>query len=312
MTTPDGEYITNETFQMVPNKSSYHWTHITKPTNKLCQLWISTIQNIFCEKRTNKILRQYKLGQWIFPPKKSHKIYSYYISPSTNAVYNTNTEKITSSLIITNNRMTITCDGDFCPAHLPEDISPILQIKPNTYKYQSSLNFKHIKQIIPRNYEQFVQKLPEYEKLNIENFTIINPEILCECVTNEKEITISTDGSYKSSSSGWATVITDKHENILVTGYNPDTGHYWFQCFFRSESQACLSAFIFLTQYCRYLNVPIPPSIYFCDNNGLIKKISNNFNITKHTTSKDIIRHLKKNSQRTHLADTYMLIKIKK
>ena len=99
--------------------------------------------------------------------------------------------------MITNNRTKITCDGNFCPAYLPDDTSPILQIKPNTYKYQSSLNFQHIKTIISRTYEKFVQKLPEYGKLNIENFTIINLELLCECVTNGTEITISTDGSYK-------------------------------------------------------------------------------------------------------------------
>ena len=53
MTTPDGVYINNESLQMIPNSSSYHWPHIPKPPNKLCQLWISTIQKIFCEKRTN-------------------------------------------------------------------------------------------------------------------------------------------------------------------------------------------------------------------------------------------------------------------
>ena len=153
------------------------------------------------------------------------------------------------------------------------------------------MDFNIIKNLIPRTFEEYIQKLPEYEKISIENFTILNPELLCEFVINENKIIICTDGSYKSTSSGGATVITDKEEKIMATGHNPDTGQEWFQCSFCSESQACLSAYIFLTQYCKYLNVSVPPSIYFSDNKGLITKISHGLKITKHTTSQDLIRN---------------------
>ena len=130
------------------------------------------------------------------------------------------------------------------------------------------------------------------KKICIKNFGIINNELLCECVTHQQTLIICTDGSYKLKSSGGATIITEKHENILVSGFNLDTGHDWFQCSYRSECQACLSAYIFIKKYCKYIHNPIPASLYYCDNRGLIQNISSGLKITKKTSSQDIIQYL--------------------
>ena len=88
ITTPDGEYISTDILQMTPNISSYEWPHIPNPPIKLQQVWTSTIQNVFFEKKYNKLLRQYKLDLWIIPPRTSHTILSFYTSSHTNAIYN--------------------------------------------------------------------------------------------------------------------------------------------------------------------------------------------------------------------------------
>ena len=199
---------------------------------------------------------------------------------------------ISSSLIKQHNLTTITCNGNFYSTDLDDDISPITPLSRNTFQYQSHMNYEHQSSPIIRTFDQFLATIPTYENICIKNFEIINNELLCECITHPKIILICTDGSYKQNSSGGATIITDEYENILVSGYNPDTGHEWFQCSYRSESQACLSGCIFLQTYFKYLHHPIPTSIYYCDNRGLIQKISSGLKITKQTTSQDIIKYL--------------------
>ena len=253
---------------MKPNQSTYEWPFIPIPPIKLQNIWIKQIRKIFCEPKTNKLLRQYKLGSWIIPPYTSHTVFPYYTSSTTAAVYKIEDSKIWSSLITTYNRTTITCDDNFYSSTLPEDASPITPITKSTFKYTPSMSFTPQQKVPITTFDQFITTLSQYEKLCIKNFLIINPELLCYCVTRNNKLIICTDGSYKQGCSGGATVITDENEEILVTGYNPDTGHEWFQCSYRSESQACLSVYIFLIIYCKYIGSPIRPLIYYCDNQG--------------------------------------------
>ena len=196
---------------------------------------------------------------------------------------------IEGSLITKQNRTTITCDGQFLPTYLNEDSSPVTKISPTIFQYSTQMLYVEKKCSLIRTFDEFTTTITKYEKICIENFKIINNNTLCECITHKKKLIICTDGSYKPHSSGGATIITDENETILVSGFNPDTGNQWFQCSYRSECQACLSAYIFLKNYCEYINQPIPASIYYSDNKGLIQKISSGLKIAKQTTSKDII-----------------------
>ena len=51
----------------------------------------------------------------------------------------------------------------------------------------------------------------------------------------QKKIIICTSGSKKNNSLGGTMVITDSSENILITGFDPDTLHPWFQYSYKTE-----------------------------------------------------------------------------
>ena len=291
--TSNGTCISKDILSMKPNQSTYEWPYIPNPPIKLQQIWTKYIQKHFCEPKTNKLLRQYRLGTCIIPPSKSHTQFPYYTSSNTAAIYKIAETNITSSLITNLNRTTLTCDEHYHASNLPEDASPITPITTSTFKYNPLMTFTPRKLNPVTTFAQFVNTLSPYEKLCIQNFHIVNPELLCYCVTHHNKLIICTDGSYKQGYSGGAAIITNENEEILVTGFNPDTGHPWFQCSYQSESQACLSVYIFLTKYCKYIGAPIPPSIYYCDNQGLIQKLSTGLYINKHSSSKDILKQLK-------------------
>ena len=99
ITTADGTSISNDIINMIPNQSSYEWHIIPHPPIKLQTIWQKTLTTTLCEPKTNHLLRQYKLGQWIIPPKKSHTIFRYYISPTTNMINKIKDQYISSSLI---------------------------------------------------------------------------------------------------------------------------------------------------------------------------------------------------------------------
>ena len=84
ITSSDGEYISNEILNMNNNTSSYEWPSISNPPIKLQQIWKLRIQQILCETKTTKLLRQCKLGPWIIPPKLVIQYsYSIYRPPQT-------------------------------------------------------------------------------------------------------------------------------------------------------------------------------------------------------------------------------------
>ena len=114
-----------------------------------------------------------------------------------------------------------------------------------------------------------------YEKHMIQNSKIQLPELLQQKLEQQEELIICSDGALKEQKSGGAYVIATKQEEILVTGLNPDTGHNYFQSSYRSEAQACYTAFLFTFLYCKYHNMTSPPIIYFCDNKGLITRLNN-------------------------------------
>ena len=70
ITTADGQYISNNIVNMIPNNSIYEWPTIPNLPTKLQTIWEKTIKNTLCEKKSNHLHRQYYLGQWIIPPKK--------------------------------------------------------------------------------------------------------------------------------------------------------------------------------------------------------------------------------------------------
>ena len=148
-------------------------------------------------KQSNHLHRQYHLGQWIIPPKKSHTIFPYYISPNTNMINKIKNQDIRSSLITQHNRTTITCDGTFYSTDLDDDISPITHLHNNTYQYQPNMSYKYQSSPIIHTFDQFHQTIPQYENMCIRNIEIINNELLCECITHHKTLIICTDGSYK-------------------------------------------------------------------------------------------------------------------
>ena len=70
ITTADGSSISNDIINIIPNQSSYEWPIIPYPSIKIQTIWKKTLTTILCEPKNTHILRQYKLGQWIIPPKK--------------------------------------------------------------------------------------------------------------------------------------------------------------------------------------------------------------------------------------------------
>ena len=107
-------------------------------------------------------------------------------------------------------------------------------------------------------------------------YTIIQkPILLQQTFEQQEEIIICSDGALKEKKSGGAFVIATKTEEILVTNKNPDTGHNYFQSSYRSEAQACYSAFLFIFFYCKYHNIQAPSIMYYCDNKGLITRLNN-------------------------------------
>ena len=85
----------------------------------------------------------------------------------------------------------------------------------------------------------------------------------------------------KYNTSGGAFVIRDEDENILTTGFNTDTAHFWFSYSYRSEIQYCVAVIIFFHHLCEFYDINKPISIFYCDNKGLINKLNKGCIITK-------------------------------
>ncbi len=116
-------------------------------------------------------------------------------------------------------------------------------------------------------------------------YTIIQkPILLQQTFEQQEEIIIYSDGALKETKSGGAFVIATTEE-ILVTNKNPDTWHNYFQSSYRSEAQACYSAFIFIFFYCKFHNVQAPSIIYYCNSKGLTTRLNNSH--TKIATMKE-------------------------
>ena len=217
------------------------------------------------------------------------------MSPSTQSVYYIKTNVKRISFITAQSRTNVKCgkylDENFV---LPPDAHPIDKIEDNSFLITPSHQFILTKQTTIRTFDEYIQSLNEYDKTMLQNINHIQIETLIETINKGKKIIICSDGSTKANESGGAFIISDEEENILVTGHNSDTAHQWFQCSYRSEGQACASAFIYIHHLCNFLNLKKPQSVYYCDNKGLIMKLKTNCIITKKSSSQDILRIIKK------------------
>ena len=139
--------------------------HNTEPSHQTSNiLEKKTIKQILCKPKTNKLLHQYKLGPWLIPPKTSHTIFPYYISPTTNAINKIKEQYIGSVFITKHNCTTVTCDGNFYSTDLNDDISPINRLSKTKFQYQHQMLYVKPPSSILRTFEQIIKKIPEYEK----------------------------------------------------------------------------------------------------------------------------------------------------
>ena len=158
---------------------------------------------------------------------------------------------------------------------LPTDISPITKINTNQYSMNSQHQYTPPDISLIKTWEEYRANLPVYEQTMIKNVNVINPTALLTHVENNDDIMVCSDGALKNTNSGGAFVISNVQEEILVTNRNPDTGHTHFQTSYRSEAQACYSAFLFIFLFCDFHQLQIPRIRYYCDNKGLTTRLTN-------------------------------------
>ena len=121
-------------------------------------------------------------------PSQNHRIFEYFMSLSTNSVYNIKNDTRRISFILDQSRTKIKCglyhNEKF---QLPSDAHPIDAIGTHSFLISQSNYFQPTKPQITRTFDEYIQSLNEYDKTMIQQTNILNLENLIETITNEKE-----------------------------------------------------------------------------------------------------------------------------
>ena len=157
----------------------------------------------------------------------------------------------------------------------PNDALPITQITEKKFEIHHKFRFCPSMSKSVLTWRDFVNNLNEYEKVMLQNITVLKPTEFLQALESQTELYVCSDGALKNDKSGGGFVIADKEETIYVTGFNPDTGHLFFQTSYRSEAQAGYVVFLFLTRLCQFQCIKQPTIKYYCDNKGLIVRLNN-------------------------------------
>ena len=217
------------------------------------------------------------MGAWYKKPSQLQKKWKYVYAASTSTVYNMETIPVQANFITLTKRNRyeiMDIDMEYTD-NIPNDIQPISEISNTTFDFNPNHSFHTPPKKIIRTWQEYIQTLPHYEQIMLKYTIIQKPILLQQTFEQQEEIIICSDGALKEKKSGGAFVIATKTEEILVTNKNPDTGHNYFQSSYRSEAQACYSAFLFIFFYCKYHNIQAPSIMYYCDNKGLITRLNN-------------------------------------
>ena len=146
------------------------------------------------------------------------------------------------------------------------------------------------KEVQPLDWFDHVASLPQYKQLMLRNINIVDENYIDKI--KSQPVTLCTDGSVYSTTSGGGWVLATNDGTILVTVWNSDTAHYSYQNSYRSEAQAKLAGHIFLHETCKFFDIPQVPVRSICDNSGLVIKICSNKSVKDRDTASDIFKEI--------------------
>ena len=235
--------------------SNLLWPTIPSPPQKTWNTWNTKIRQILCKPQSKSDIKDnYRLGQWTLPIKNIHKQWTHVYSPSTSSIYSKkkNGYQTRFTTEVGRRKVSTTTVGEEINKDIPDDCIPIEMKEHNTYEISLHHQYNPTRKKIIRTWHEYIENLPKYEKVMIQNTTIHNMSDLIEHITDDKTIMICSDGALKGKLSGGAWVMAGDKGEIFAIGINPDTAHTDFQTSYRSEIQAGIASILLLVRLCDY------------------------------------------------------------
>ena len=278
ITDENGKKINTKYFLEKQHESSLQWAEVPRPPEITWKSWKRAIIEIFCRQKSSRDLKQeYILGKWLIPIEQLHKKWNFMHSEETQSIYQRMHNGYKMYFSNTHGRHIIETSNeanDWTKVP-PNDALPITQITEKKFEIHHEFRFCPSMSKSVLTWRDFVNNLNEYEKVMLQNITVLKPTEFLQALESQTELYVCSDGALKNDKSGGGFVIADKEETIYVTGFNPDTGHLFFQTSYRSEAQAGYVVFLFLTRLCQFQCIKQPTIKYYCDNKGLIVRLNN-------------------------------------
>ena len=282
----DDQYM----FQRV-HESRYYWPRIERPPQNVWKMWRIAIRRILSKDlQTKELKKGYKMGKWLLPATKVHKRWRFIYSPSLTTVFARTPRGYIGRYAqqLSWNTIQTTTLGEYHFQEILDDCTPISYKKEYLYNNINSESIP-IKNHISWTWNEYLHTLDMYEYEMVKNHTGHRVSDLIQIINDQQTILIYSDGEVTDTMSGGAWVIADSKDEILITGWNPNTGHLEYQTSYRTKVQACLVAFIFIVRLCQFYDIPTPKTIYYCDNEATVNKIKHNGNIKKNSSDRDIL-----------------------
>ena len=206
-----------------------------------------------------------------------HKQWDFHHSEENQSIYQRVHDQYKLYFSTTKGRYTIVItsgENDWTDTPPTGDL-PIIQLENEKFEIQNEHRHRIPISVPVQTWDDFVAELSEYDRIMLQHTTILKPIELLHALEAQTEFYVCSYGALKDNESGGGFLIADKNEVIYVTGYNPDTGHNYFQSSYRSEAQAGYTVFLFLQMFCRYQGIEQPTIKFYCDNKGLIMRLAN-------------------------------------
>ena len=125
------------------------------------------------------------------------------------------------------------------------------------------------------SFTEYIQTLPDHERFLLQHHSLFHPTPfdICDIIYSLNDIILVSDGGAIPGSGSFGWVLSTTDGTRLANGYGPAFG--LDPRSYRSECYGAKAGFLFLIMIYRYCGRPLPEGSfeYYCDNEGLIKKL---------------------------------------
>ena len=178
---------------------------------------------------------------WMINPTQYYHIRTVYYSPQQNTRYLLRDDHYYLQFAQKKGRNKYTVDSvcNETTKQLPSDCLPVDALTETCFNCYIQHQYNMKKEVQPLDWFDHVASLPQYKQLMLRNINIVDENYIDKI--KSQPVTLCTDGSVYSTTSGGGWVLATNDGTILVTVWNSDTAHYSYQNSYRSEAQAKLA-----------------------------------------------------------------------